>query len=44
MKIIEYERIGGYDLPLLRLRQEESYNIGFFGRRYKTYLNENHKV
>ena len=44
MKIIEYERIGGYDLPLLRLRQEESYNIGFFGRRYKTYLKENHKA
>ena len=41
---IEYERISDYDLPLLRLRQEESYDIGFFGRRYKTYLKENHKV
>ena len=44
MKAIEYERINDYDLPLLRLRQEESYNIGFFGRRYKTYLKENHKA
>ena len=38
MRTIEYERINDYDLPLLRLRQEESYNMGFFGRRYKTYL------
>ena len=44
MKTIEYERIGDYDLPLLRLRQEESYNMGFFGRRYNTYLKENHKA
>ena len=44
MKTIEYERIGDYDLPLLRLRQEKSYDIGFFGRRYKTYLKENHKA
>lgn len=44
MKTIEYERINDYDLPLLRLRQEESYSMGFFGRRYKTYLKENHKV
>lgn len=44
MKAIEYKRIGDYDLPLLRLRQEESYDIGFFGRRYKTYLKENHKA
>lgn len=44
MKTIEYERINDYDLPLLRLRQEESYNMDFFGRRYKTYLKENHKV
>ena len=43
MKAIEYERINEYDLPLLRLRQEESYDMGFFGRRYKTYLKENHK-
>lgn len=42
MKAIEYKRIGDYDLPKLRLRQEESYDIGFFGRRYKTYLKENH--
>ena len=44
MKAIEYERISDYDLPLLRLRQEESYDMGFFGRRYKTYLKENHKA
>ena len=44
MKPIEYERIGDYDLPLLRLRQEESYSMGFFGRRYKAYLKENHKA
>ena len=43
MKVIEYERINDYDLPLLILRQEESYSMGFFGRRYKTYLKENHK-
>ena len=44
MKAIEYERIDDYDLPLLRLRQEESYDIGFFGRRYNTYLKENHRI
>ena len=44
MKAIEYERIGDYDLPLLRLKQEKSYDIGFFGRIYKTYLIENHKT
>ena len=44
MKVIEYKRIGDYNLPKLRLRQEESYDIGFFGRRYKTYLKENHKA
>ncbi len=44
MKAIEYERIGDYDLPLLRLKQEKSYDIGFFGRIYKTYLKENHKA
>lgn len=44
MKTIEYERIGDNDLPLLRLRQEESYNMGFFGRRYKAYLKENYKA
>lgn len=44
MKTIEYERIGDYNLPKLRLKQKESYNIGFFGRRYKTYLKENHKA
>ena len=43
MKANEYKRIGDYDLPLLRLRQK-SYDIGFFGRRYKTYLKENHKA
>lgn len=44
MKAIEYERIDDYYLPLLRLRQEESYSMGFFGRRYKAYLKENHKA
>ena len=29
MKAIEYKRIDDYDLPLLRLRQEKSYDIGF---------------
>ena len=33
MKTIEYERIGDYDLPLLRLRQEESYNMGFLWKK-----------
>ena len=37
MKAIEYKRIGDYNLPKLRLRQEESYDIGFFGR-YKHIL------
>ena len=44
MKVIEYERINDYDLPLLILRQEESYSMGFFGRRYKDYLKRNHKI
>ena len=38
------KKIGDYDLPLLRLRQEKNYGIGFFGRRHKAYLKENHKA
>ena len=38
---IEYERIGDYDIPTLRLNNQNEYRIGFFGRRYKDYLKEN---
>ena len=41
---IEYERIGDYDIPTLRLSIQNSYQMGFFGRRYKYYLKENHKI
>lgn len=41
---IEYERIGDYDIPTLRLSKQNEYQIGFFGRRYKDYLKENHKI
>lgn len=41
---IEYERIADYDIPTLRLTNQNSYQIGFFGRRYKDYLKENHKI
>ena len=41
---IEYERISVYDIPTLRLRNQNEYQIGFFGRRYKDYLKENHKI
>ena len=41
---IEYERIGDYDIPTLRLNNQNEYQIGFFGRRYKDYLKENHKI
>ena len=41
---IEYERIGDYDIPTLRLNNQNEYQIGFFGRRYKDYLKRNHKI
>lgn len=41
---IEYERIGDYDIPTLRLNNQNEYQIGFFGRRYKDYLKGNHKI
>ena len=40
----EYERISDYDIPTLRLNNQSEYQIGFFGRRYKDYLKENHKI
>lgn len=41
---IEYERISDYDIPTFRLSDQNEYQIGFFGRRYKNYLKENHKI
>ena len=41
---IEYERIGDYDIPTLRLSNQNEYQMGFFGRRHKDYLKENHKI
>lgn len=41
---IEYERISDYDIPTLRLNNQNEYQIGFFGRRYKDYLKEKHKI
>ena len=40
----EYERINDYNIPALRLSNQNDYQIGFFGRRYKDYLKENHKI
>lgn len=42
--IIEYERISNYNIPTLRLSSQNEYQMGFFGRRYKDYLKENHKI
>lgn len=41
---IEYERISDYDIPRLRLNNQNEYQMGFFGRKYKDYLKENHKI
>lgn len=41
---IKYERISDYDIPTLRLSDQNEYQMGFFGRRYKDYLKENHKI
>ena len=41
---IKYEKISDYDIPTLRLSNQNEYQIGFFGRRYKDYLKENHKI
>lgn len=41
---IEYERISDYDIPTLRLSDQNEYQMGFFGRRYKEYLKEKHKI
>lgn len=40
----EYERINDYNIPALRLSNQNDYQIGFFGRRYKNYLKNNHKI
>lgn len=41
---IKYESISDYDIPTLRLSDQNNYQIGFFGRKYKNYLKENHKI
>lgn len=41
---INYEGIGDYNIPELRLKEQKEYQIGFFGRRYKDYLKEKHKI
>ncbi len=41
---INFERIGDYDIPTLRLNIQNEYQIGFFGRKYKDYLKEKHKI
>lgn len=41
---IKYERISDYDIPKLGLNHQNNYQIGFFGRKYKNYLKENHKI
>lgn len=41
---VKYERVGDYDIPTLRLSNQNEYQMGFFGRRYKGYLKENHKI
>ncbi len=40
----EYERINDYNIPALRLSNQNHHQIGFFGRRYKNYLKNNHKI
>lgn len=44
MNTIEYEKVGDCNIPALRLKAQDEYQIGFFGRRYKEYLKENHKI
>lgn len=41
---INYEIIGDYNIPVLRLKDQNEYQLGFFGRRYKDYLKEKHKI
>ena len=41
---INYEGIGDYNIPELRLKEQKEYQIGFFGRRYMDYLKEKHKI
>ena len=41
---IKCERISDYEIPTLRLNDQNNYQIGFFGRKYKNYLKENHKI
>lgn len=41
---IQYERINDYDIPTLRFSNQDEYQMGFFGRRYKDYLKENHRI
>ena len=41
---INYERISDYNIPELRLKDQNECQLGFFGRRYKDYLKEKHKI
>ena len=41
---INYERIRDYNIPVLRLKDQNEYQLGFFGRRYKDYLKDKHKI
>ena len=41
---IEYEGISDYEIPTLRLSKQNDYEIGFFGRKYKYFLKEKHRI
>ena len=44
MKKITYTRQGDYNLPNLKLPEQESRVIGIWGQRRKRYLREHHKI
>lgn len=40
----KYEMQGDYALPSLKVGDEEEYQIGVFGQRYRRYLREQHRI
>ena len=44
MTEITYTRQGDYNLPDLRLPDQEQREIGIWGQRRRRYLRENHKI
>lgn len=41
---VEYRQSGDYLLPNVELNEQQEYQIGVWGHRYKRYLKLNHRI